>query len=159
MSSNVSSVQDKENDGPTTASTLERSASLQTDCARGWIAISAAAVTTFVYIGTIYSWGIIEAGLVESTSISLLALTFVGSLATSFQVFTSWVARLAVQKFGFQKTALMGALLMGLGEFVASWLTQHLAGMFIMHGVVFGIGGGLSIFVCYLVQRAVVFLN
>ncbi|KAM0270623.1 hypothetical protein ACHAQH_009384 [Verticillium albo-atrum] len=71
---------------------------------------------------------------------------FVGSLASSFMVSVSIPAGLMVRRFGYRTTALTGAILMGLGEFLASWLTEHVEGLFVVHGVMFGVGGGLSIF-------------
>ncbi|KAF7553717.1 hypothetical protein G7Z17_g3466 [Cylindrodendrum hubeiense] len=118
------------------------------DGLRGWITVSAAACSLFVYLGVIYSWGIMQVRLVETTSSSLTTLTFVGSLATSFMISISIFSGIAVRKFGYQKTALAGGVLMGLGEFLASWTTEHIGALFILHGIVFGIGGGLSIFAC-----------
>lgn len=85
--------------------------------------------------------------LVEVTGTNLTTLTFVGSLATSFMISLSILSGIAVRKLGYQKTALAGGVLMGLGEFLASWTTKHVGALFVFHGVIFGIGGGLSIFV------------
>jgi len=117
------------------------------DDPKGWIAVVAAACSLFCYLGVIYSWGIMQVRLVEVTGTSLTTLTFVGSLATSFMISLSILSGLAVRKIGYQKTALTGGILMGLGEFLASWTTKHVGALFVFHGVIFGIGGGLSIFV------------
>jgi hypothetical protein len=117
------------------------------DDPKGWIAVVAAACSLFCYLGVIYSWGIMQVRLVEVTGTSLTTLTFVGSLATSFMISLSILSGLAVRKIGYQKTALAGGILMGLGEFLASWTTKHVGALFVFHGVIFGIGGGLSIFV------------
>ena len=117
------------------------------DDPKGWIAVAAAACSLFCYLGVIYSWGIMQVRLVEATGTSLTTLTFVGSLATSFMISLSILSGLAVRKIGYQKTALAGGILMGLGEFLASWTTKHIGALFIFHGVIFVIGGGLSIFV------------
>jgi hypothetical protein len=117
------------------------------DGSKGWITVAAAACSLFVYLGVIYSWGIMQVKLVETASSSLTTLTFVGSLATSFMISISILSGNAVRKFGYQKTAFAGGFLMGLGEFLASWTTKHIGALFVFHGVLFGIGGGLSIFV------------
>jgi hypothetical protein len=117
------------------------------DDPKGWIAVAAAACSQFLYLGVIYSWGIMQVRLVEVTGSSLTTLTFVGSLATSFMISLSILAGMAVRKLGYQKTAFSGAFLMGLGEFLASWTTKHVGALFAFHSVIFGIGGGLSIFV------------
>ncbi|KAJ3546248.1 hypothetical protein NM208_g2093 [Fusarium decemcellulare] len=121
---------------------------LEFDNPKGWIPVSAAACSLFVYLGVIYSWGIMQVRLVETTASSLTTLTFVGSLGTSFMISLSVLSGIAVRKMGYQKTALLGAVLMGLGEFLASWTTKHVGALFVFHGVIFGIGGGLSIFAC-----------
>ncbi|KAH7184525.1 major facilitator superfamily domain-containing protein [Fusarium flagelliforme] len=118
------------------------------DDPKGWVAVVAAACSLFCYLGVIYSWGIMQVRLVEVTGTSLTTLTFVGSLATSFMISLSILSGLAVRKIGYQKTALAGGILMGLGEFLASWTTKHVGALFVFHGVIFGIGGGLSIFAC-----------
>lgn len=115
---------------------------------RGWLVVAAASCSLFIYLGIIYSWGVLASELVKTTSFSLTTLTFVGSLATSFMVSLSILVGMTIRRFGYQKTAFVGAILMGLGEFLASWVTGHLAGLFICHSVLFGVGGGLTIMVC-----------
>ncbi|KAE8381864.1 hypothetical protein BDV26DRAFT_254769 [Aspergillus bertholletiae] len=52
-----------------------------------------------------------------------------------------------IRRWGYQRTALVGAVLMGLGEFLASWVTEYVGALFVMHGIIFGIGGGMTILV------------
>ncbi|KAJ5432267.1 uncharacterized protein N7458_011423 [Penicillium daleae] len=115
---------------------------------RGWLVVAAASCSLFIYLGVIYSWGVLGAELVKTTTFSLTTLTFVGSLATSFMVSLSILVGMTIRRFGYQKTAFVGAILMGLGEFLASWVTGNLAGLFICHSVLFGVGGGLTIMPC-----------
>lgn len=132
----------------TPESTASCSPSLFTpDAPAGWIPVAAGALSLFVYLGVIYSWGILQIRLVETTGASLTTLTLVGSLATSFMISVSVPAAAAVRRFGPSTTALVGGCLMGLGEFLASWTTRHVGALFVLHGLVFGVGGGLSIFV------------
>ncbi|BAE64413.1 unnamed protein product [Aspergillus oryzae] len=116
---------------------------------RGWIVVGAAACSLFVYLGIIYSWGVLQIQLLESTSSSLTTLTFVGSLATSFMVSISIPVGLIIRRWGYQRTALVGAVLMGLGEFLASWVTEYVGALFVTHGIIFGVGGGLTILVWF----------
>lgn len=136
-----------ETDRSQAESSPPKTTEIEFDNPRGWIPVAAAACSLFVYLGVIYSWGIMQVRLVETTSSSLTTLTFVGSLGTSFMISLSVLSGMAVRKLGYQMTALLGAVLMGLGEFLASWTTRHVGALFVFHGVVFGIGGGLSIFV------------
>lgn len=115
---------------------------------RGWLVVVAASCALFIYLGVIYSWGVVQSELVKTTPFSMTTLTFVGSLATSFMVSMSIPTGMAIRRFGYQRTAFTGAIFMGLGEFLASWVTDSLVGLFICHSVLFGVGGGLTIMVC-----------
>lgn len=109
--------------------------------------VFAGAITAFVYQGVIYTWGILQIRLLETTSSSLTVLMFVGSLGASFMVSMAIISGMSIRKYGYRRTALVGALMMGLGEFLASWVTEHVAALFIFHSIIFGMGGGLSIYV------------
>ncbi|KAM3506968.1 hypothetical protein MY11210_007341 [Beauveria gryllotalpidicola] len=118
------------------------------DSWRGWIVVAASASALFVFMGVIYSWGILQADLAHKSNMSLTTLTFVGSLATSFMTSICIFVGKAVRRFGYRETAIAGAILLGLGEFASSWVTHHLGALFVTHGVIFGVGGGLTILPC-----------
>lgn len=117
------------------------------DDRKAWITVAASSLTMFVYLGVIYSWGIMQVRLVETTSSSLTTLTFVGSLGTSFMICFSIVSDKIVCRIGYRMSALIGGFFMGLGEVLASWTTHHVVALFFLHGLVFGLGGGLCVFV------------
>lgn len=121
------------------------------DTWRGWVVVFAASMSLFMYMGVIYSWGILQAKMADTQGYSLTTLTFVGSLATSFMVSLCIIVGKLVRKFGYRKTAMAGAVFLGLGEFLSSWVVGHLWALFITHGILFGVGGGLTILVCYYV--------
>ncbi|OLN97177.1 putative transporter MCH4-like protein 2 [Colletotrichum chlorophyti] len=116
------------------------------DDRKAWVTVAASSFTMFVYLGVIYSWGIMQVRLVETTSSSLTTLTFVGSLATSFMICFSIVSDKIVCRIGYRLAALIGGFFMGLGEVLASWTTHHVVALFFLHGLVFGLGGGLCVF-------------
>ncbi|KJZ73209.1 hypothetical protein HIM_07406 [Hirsutella minnesotensis 3608] len=118
------------------------------DSWRGWIVVAAAASSVFCYMGVIYSWGILQAEIARQKSMSLTSLTFVGSLATSFMSSISILVGKAIRRYGYRKTAFLGAFLLGLGEFLSSWFVDHLGALVVTHGFLFGIGGGLTIMPC-----------
>ncbi|OAR02692.1 hypothetical protein LLEC1_00691 [Akanthomyces lecanii] len=120
----------------------------QIDSWRGWVVVAASASSLFVFMGVIYSWGILQANLARNSNMSLTTLTFVGSLATSFMTSICVFVGKAVRKFGYRETAIAGAVLLGLGEFASSWVTHNLGALFLTHGVIFGVGGGLTILPC-----------
>lgn len=114
---------------------------------RGWVVVAASSCSVFCYMGIIYSWGILQAEIAQQTKLSLTSLTFVGSLATSFMSSISILVGKAIRRHGYRKTALAGAFLLGLGEFLSSWVVDHLGALFVTHGILFGVGGGLTILV------------
>ncbi|KAK2595669.1 hypothetical protein QQS21_006642 [Conoideocrella luteorostrata] len=118
------------------------------DTWRGWVVVAAASCSLFMYMGVIYSWGILQAKMAETEGYSLTTLTFVGSLATSFMVSLCILVGKMVRKYGYRNVALVGAGFLGLGEFLSSWVVGHLWALFITHGIVFGVGGGLTILPC-----------
>ncbi|KAJ5728529.1 hypothetical protein N7493_004859, partial [Penicillium malachiteum] len=141
--------QDYDSDSTSSSITkLEYDDSEEFDSWKGWAVVTASSCILFIYLGIIYSWGVLESELVDTMSFSLTTMTFVGSLATSFMVSIGFLVGMFIQRVGYRRTACLGALLMGLGEFMASWATTSLPGLFICHGVVFGIGGGLTILPC-----------
>ncbi|KAK1623508.1 major facilitator superfamily transporter [Colletotrichum phormii] len=113
---------------------------------KAWITVAASSLTMFVYLGVIYSWGIMQVKLVETTDSSLTTLTFVGSLATSFMICFSIFSDKIISRIGYRLAALIGGIFMGLGEVLASFTTHHVVALFFLHGLVFGLGGGLCIF-------------
>ncbi|ATY60992.1 fungal specific transcription factor [Cordyceps militaris] len=137
--------QSDEESGPETSHDLKDE---HLDSWRGWIVVTASASSLFVFMGVIYSWGILQADLAHKSNMSLTTLTFVGSLATSFMTSICIFVGKSVRKFGYRETAIAGAILLGLGEFASSWVTHHLGALFVTHGVIFGVGGGLTILPC-----------
>ncbi|KAK1965521.1 major facilitator superfamily transporter [Colletotrichum sublineola] len=111
-----------------------------------WITVAASSLTMFVYLGVVYSWGIVQVRLVETTGSGLTTLTFVGSLATSFMICFSVVSDRIVCRVGYRRAASIGGALMGLGEVLASFATRHVIALFFLHGLIFGLGGGLCVF-------------
>lgn len=116
----------------------------QFDTWRGWIVVTAASCSFFMYMGVIYSWGILQAKMADTRGYSLTTLTFVGSLATSFMVSLCILVGKMVRKHGYRNVALVGAVFLGLGEFLSSWVVGHPWALFITHGILFGVGGGLT---------------
>ncbi|QPG95145.1 hypothetical protein C2857_007731 [Epichloe festucae Fl1] len=120
----------------------------QFDTWRGWIVVTAASCSFFMYMGVIYSWGILQAKMADTRGYSLTTLTFVGSLATSFMVSLCILVGKMVRKHGYRNVALVGAVFLGLGEFLSSWVVGHPWALFITHGILFGVGGGLITLPC-----------
>jgi hypothetical protein len=106
----------------------------------GWVVIFACSVLTFWFIGTTYSWGIIQAALVEQKLSSPSTISFVGSLTcASISVLALVNARL-IRRIGARNTALLGVGFLGSGEILSGFTTRNVGGLFFTAGVVMGLG-------------------
>ncbi|KAJ6160503.1 hypothetical protein N7470_003899 [Penicillium chermesinum] len=113
----------------------------------GWVLISACAVVTWWFIGTSYTWGVMQAALVEKKGYSSSTLAFVGSLCPSCISLLAVPIATIIRKIGAQVTALLGISLLGLGCVLSGFATDSIAGLFITWGVV----GGLGTSLCFMV--------
>lgn len=113
----------------------------------GWVMVGACSLLTFWFVGTSYSWGVIQNALVESGLSKSSTLAFVGSLAVAcISAFAVVNARL-IRKVGARNAALLGVALMGVGQILSGWAINSVAGLFMTAGVVMGYGISL----CFMV--------
>lgn len=106
----------------------------------GWTVVAGSAVVTFWYIGVSYSWGVIQAALVNSGLSTASTLSFVGSLMPACISFLGVLNASIIRKFGARATALLGVSFFGTGEILSSFTTHDIGGMFMTAGVIMGIG-------------------
>lgn len=120
------------------------------DTKQGWPVVAAGSALFFVYLGLIYSYGIIQLHLVEARLASVSTLSFVGSVAAAMSPLLGMVVTRVIGKIGYRATALTGSFLLGLGEFTAGFSTHSVPAMFITQGAIFGIGSALLFLVRHL---------
>lgn len=113
------------------------------DSKQGWPVVAAGSALFFVYLGLIYSYGIVQLHLVEARLAPVSTLSFVGSVAAALAPLTGTMVARVIRKFGYRATALAGSFMLGLGEFTAGWSTGSVPAMFVTQGVLFGIGAAL----------------
>lgn len=106
----------------------------------GWVVLFACGVITFWFVGTTYSWGILQARFVADQVGSASTLAFVGSVTCVFIAVLAIANARLIRWLGAQKTALLGVSLLGLGELSASFATKSIGGLFATAGVIMGIG-------------------
>jgi hypothetical protein len=106
----------------------------------GWVVIFACSILTFWFVGTTYSWGVIQAALVAEKLSSPSTLCFVGSLTCACISLLALVNARIVRAFGARTTALMGVTLLGAGEIFSGFSTRNLGGLFVTAGVIMGVG-------------------
>ncbi|KFZ09839.1 hypothetical protein V502_08449 [Pseudogymnoascus sp. VKM F-4520 (FW-2644)] len=90
----------------------------------GWVVVFACSVLCFWFVGTTYSWGVIQAALVKQNLSSPATLSFVGSL--------TWA--------GARNTALAGITLFGGGQILSGFTAHSVPGLFVTMGVIMGMG-------------------
>ncbi|KAJ5901660.1 hypothetical protein N7495_002188 [Penicillium taxi] len=116
----------------------------------GWVVIFACAVLTFWFVGTSYTWGVMQAALVDRKGYSSSTLAFVGSLSPSCISLLAVPNATVVRKIGARFTALLGITLLGLGSILSGFAVNSIASLFITWGFV----GGLGTSLCFMVVSA-----
>ncbi|CAI4213256.1 unnamed protein product [Parascedosporium putredinis] len=113
------------------------------DSKEGWPVVAAGSAIFFVYLGLIYSYGIVQLHLSEARLASVSTLSFIGSVGASISPLTAMIVARIINRLGHRKTAAIGAFFVGLGEFTAGWSTESVPAMFATQGFLFGIGTSL----------------
>ncbi|KAL3496519.1 major facilitator superfamily domain-containing protein [Aspergillus germanicus] len=113
----------------------------------GWVVISACAIVTWWFIGTSYSWGIIQAALVKEGVSSASTLAFVGSLAVACISFLGVINARLIRLLGTRASAVLGVVFLGVGEILSGFALKSVGGLFVTAGAVMGIGISL----CFMV--------
>ncbi|KAM0263155.1 hypothetical protein ACHAQJ_001310 [Trichoderma viride] len=114
----------------------------------GWVVVGGCVVIAFWFVGTGYSWGVIQGALVEKGLSTPATLSYVGSLAVSTISFLAIVNARIIRTIGAQRTGMLGIFLMGLSEILSSFTVKNLAGLFITASVVLGVGLSLCFMAC-----------
>lgn len=128
---------------PTTNPTPTDASSQVPEGGYGWIVITACAVLTWWFVGTTYSWGIIQGALVQDGVSQASTLSFVGALTVTFIAIMAIANSRIIQAIGAQKTGVSGIFLLGFGELLSGWTTKNVGGLFATAGFVMGVGTSL----------------
>ncbi|KAH8666156.1 major facilitator superfamily domain-containing protein [Ilyonectria robusta] len=108
------------------------------DGGRGWVVVAGCAILTYWFMGTSYSWGVIQNALVEDDVGSAASLSFVGSVATAMVSAMALITAKISGLLGSRYTCMIGVVMLGLGEILAGLTTHAVGGLFATAGVVFG---------------------
>lgn len=110
------------------------------DGGRGWVVVAACAVVAWWFVGTSYSWGIIQDALVTEGIASPSTLSFVGSLSAALISALAIVNARVIRWMGSQLTAMLGVTFLGLSAITSSFAVRNVTGLFFTSGVVLGLG-------------------
>lgn len=105
----------------------------------GWAVVLGCAVLSWWFVGTSYSWGVIQAALVQSRLSSASTLSFVGSLTVAAIAVLALVNARVVRAIGARRTGLLGVVLLGSGEVLSGFSTRSVGWLFVTAGVVTGL--------------------
>ena len=106
----------------------------------GWTVVMACAIITWWFVGTTYSWGVIQAALVGEGLAKASTLSFVGSLTVACIAILATANAKLVSFVGARNSGLLGVSLLGLGEILGSLATRSVGGLFATIGVLMGVG-------------------
>lgn len=113
------------------------------DVKEGWLVVLGGSAIFFVFLGLVYSYGIVQLHLEQRGLAKVSTLSFIGSVSAAISPLTCTVTARIIKRFGYRTTALAGSVLLGLGEFTAGFSTKSVPAMFVTQGFLFGIGAGL----------------
>ena len=106
----------------------------------GWVVVACCFVLTFWFVGTTYSWGILQGALVKQHVASASTLAFVGSLTVACLAMFALVSGRMLRALGATRTALIGVTILSLGELLSGFSTRSIGGLFVCAGLVMGVG-------------------
>lgn len=113
------------------------------DKKEGWPVVAAGSAIFFVYLGLVYSYGIVQLHLADAHLASASTLSFIGSLGAAMSPLMGMIVARIIKRIGYRFTAFIGSIFLGLGEFTAGWSTQSVPAMFATQGLLFGIGAAM----------------
>lgn len=92
------------------------------------------------FVGTSYSWGVIQDALVAKGFSSPATLSYIGSIAIAFISFMAIVNARLVRVIGPQRTGVLGVCFLSLSEILSSFALDSVVGLFFTSGVLLGLG-------------------
>ncbi|KAL5379856.1 hypothetical protein DPSP01_008138 [Paraphaeosphaeria sporulosa] len=109
----------------------------------GWVVVFSGAVITWWFVGAAYTWGVMQAALVEQKKYPPATLAFVGSLVPAMIAILAIPNATLIRKLGARTTGLTGIFLLGLGSILAGFAVDSILGLFMTWGLICGIGTSL----------------
>lgn len=105
-----------------------------------WAMVACCSMLAFWYVGTTYSWGVLQAALVDADLAPASTLAFVGSLAVAMLSALAMLNSRLLPLVGARSMAIAGVILMSLGQILAGFATHSVAALFVTAGVMMGVG-------------------
>jgi MFS family permease len=108
----------------------------------GWVVVFSCSWITFLGFGLSGAWGVVQAALLETSlnGTPTATVTWIGSLGVALVVALSLLGSTLMRAIGARPTAVLGILLLGVGEFSSGWTSSNVGGLFGTSGVLVGTG-------------------
>lgn len=136
----VSSAPTNDDDSDPTLEASRLADSAVPDGGYGWVVVAGCAIVTWWFVGTSYSWGVMQGALVEAGVSDPATLAFVGSMSASFISVLAIVNARVARSLGTRRTAMLGITFLGSSEVLSGFAVMNVAGLFITSGVLLGLG-------------------
>ena len=106
----------------------------------GWKVVFACCCVSFWAVGSLYSWGVMQAALFKQGLSSPSTLSWIGSLTFAWIALLALVNARVIRLLGARTTALLGIFTLSLGHILSGFGTHHVGVLFFTTGVLSGIG-------------------
>lgn len=114
----------------------------------GWVVIVACAVVSFWFTGVNYSWGVMQAALVDKGLSSASKLSFVGSIPPTLIAAMAIVNSRIVRTIGTRWSAVSGVSLLVVAQIASSFSANSVIGLYMTAGLILGLGMSLCFATC-----------
>ena len=101
-----------------------------------WTVIGACGVLCYWFVGTTYSWGVIQGALVADGLSSASTLSWIGSLAIACNAILAISSARLLRSLGSRLTAFCGMGFFAAGELLASFSVHNVGGLFVTAGLI-----------------------
>ena len=106
----------------------------------GWKVVFACCCVSFWAVGSLYSWGVMQAALFKQGLSSPSTLSWIGSLTFAWIALLALVNARVIRLLGARTTALLGIFTLSLGQILSGSGTHHVGVLFFTTGILSGIG-------------------
>jgi hypothetical protein len=104
-------------------------------------------LSSFFFGGLMYSWGIVQARLIQSRLASVSQLSFIGSTAIALISVAALINVRLIRWLGTRKACTLGCFFLGLGPFLNGFATKSYGGLLVTNGLILGFGTSLTFMV------------
>lgn len=108
----------------------------------GWVIVASGAILLWLSIGMNYSWGVMQAALVDEGLAKPSTLSFVGSLQAGLMSALAIVNSRIMRFLGARTATMLAVGLMGGSQILAGFTTHNIGGLFVTSGLCMGVGVG-----------------